>query len=295
MTRALDMARIVSGNFAIPSGSLGNAVPADGSISTAKLADDAVTSAKLADNSVVTAAINADAITSAKIADDAVVAAAIADDAVGSAALATNSVGADAIGDAVVGTTQLAAAAVTDAKLDQTLGTLVKLTNIDLASNTQSSMTFHSVFSSTYQVYKIFGKIGGTTNTGNANMGLRWVTGTGTVVSTASYHSANAGNLSDNNFNTGSGLNSNRAFILVHTSTGTTNFVEMTLVPSIRYGYGFIHTHDQSTHIGMTSFGFKYNAGLSNITGIQILPSGGNMTECDFTVYGMKLSGSMGG
>ena len=77
MTRARNFADVISGNFAIPSGSLSNAVPADGSITTAKLADDA--------------------ITSAKIADDAVVAAAIADDAVTSAAIATNAVASDAL------------------------------------------------------------------------------------------------------------------------------------------------------------------------------------------------------
>lgn len=48
MTRARDIADIVSGNFSIPAGSLTNAVPADGSITTAKLANDAVTAAKLA-------------------------------------------------------------------------------------------------------------------------------------------------------------------------------------------------------------------------------------------------------
>ena len=52
-----------SGNFAIPSGSLDNAVPADGSITTAKLADDAITSAKIADDAVVAAAIADDAVT----------------------------------------------------------------------------------------------------------------------------------------------------------------------------------------------------------------------------------------
>jgi len=52
MTKARDMANIVGGGFAIPSGSLGNAVPADGSITTAKLADDAITSAKIADGAV---------------------------------------------------------------------------------------------------------------------------------------------------------------------------------------------------------------------------------------------------
>jgi hypothetical protein len=54
MTKARNMADIVGGGFAIPSGSLGNAVPADGSITTAKLADDAVTSAKLDTNIDVT-------------------------------------------------------------------------------------------------------------------------------------------------------------------------------------------------------------------------------------------------
>ena len=87
MTRARNFADVISGNFAIPSGSLGNAVPADGSITTAKLADDAITSAKIADDAVVAAAI----------ADDAVVAAAIADDAVTSAAIATNAVASDAL------------------------------------------------------------------------------------------------------------------------------------------------------------------------------------------------------
>tara|TARA_B100001057_G_C22597215_1_gene851342 strand:+ start:105 stop:734 length:630 start_codon:yes stop_codon:yes gene_type:complete len=44
MTRARDFADVISGNFAIPSGSLGNAVPADGSITTAKLATGAAAS-----------------------------------------------------------------------------------------------------------------------------------------------------------------------------------------------------------------------------------------------------------
>ena len=69
----------------------------------------------------------------------------------------------------------------------------------------------------------------------------------------------------------------------------------MTLIPSIAYGYGFIHTHDQNTHIGVATFGFKYNSGFSNISGVKIFPSGGNMTLVDATVYGMKLSGSLGG
>lgn len=41
MTRARNIADIVSGNFDIPAGSLNNAIPADGSITTAKLADSA--------------------------------------------------------------------------------------------------------------------------------------------------------------------------------------------------------------------------------------------------------------
>lgn len=67
MTRARNFADVISGNFAIPSGSLGNAVPADGSITTAKLADDAITSAKIANDAVVAAAIADDAVTSAKL------------------------------------------------------------------------------------------------------------------------------------------------------------------------------------------------------------------------------------
>lgn len=64
MTRARDFADVISGNFAIPSGSLGNAVPADGSITTAKLADDAITSAKIADDAVTSAAIATNAVAS---------------------------------------------------------------------------------------------------------------------------------------------------------------------------------------------------------------------------------------
>ena len=239
--------------------------PPDGSVSTAKLDSNAVTTAKIAN----------DAITDVK--------------------LATDSVGTDAIGTGVVGTTQLAASAVTDVKLDQTLGTMVKLANIDVANNTSAQLMFHSVLNGPYQFYKVIGKIGGTVSVGNANMQLRWVTGTGTDLSGSSYHSANTGYLSDGNFNSGSGLNHNAAYILVHSSTGTTNFVEMTLIPSIAYGYGFIHTHDQNTHIGVATFGFKYNAGFSDISGIKVYNSGGNMTLVDATVYGMKLSGSLGG
>ena len=82
MTRANDNASIVAGTFAIPAGSLNNAIPADGSITTAKLANDAVTAAKLANDSVHTVNIADDAVTAAAIADDAVTAAAIADGAV---------------------------------------------------------------------------------------------------------------------------------------------------------------------------------------------------------------------
>ena len=64
MTRARDFASVISGNFAIPAGSLGNAVPADGSITTAKLADDAITSAKIADDAVTSAAIATNAVAS---------------------------------------------------------------------------------------------------------------------------------------------------------------------------------------------------------------------------------------
>jgi len=64
MTRARDFADVISGNFAIPSGSLSNAVPADGSITTAKLADDAITAAKIADDAVVAAAIATNAVAS---------------------------------------------------------------------------------------------------------------------------------------------------------------------------------------------------------------------------------------
>ena len=64
MTRARDFADVISGNFAIPTGSLGNAIPADGSITTAKLADDAITSAKIADDAVVSAAIATNAVAS---------------------------------------------------------------------------------------------------------------------------------------------------------------------------------------------------------------------------------------
>tara|TARA_B100001027_G_scaffold109123_1_gene75211 strand:+ start:1054 stop:2070 length:1017 start_codon:yes stop_codon:yes gene_type:complete len=249
--------------------------PPDGSVGTAKIVSNAVTTAKLADANITTAKIANDAITDVK--------------------LATDSVGTDAIGTGVVGTTQIAAAAVTDVKLDQTLGTMVKLANIDVANNTSAQLMFHSVLNGPYQVYKVIGKIGGSTNTGNATMQLRWVTGSGVDISGAYYHSGNYGSLSDGNFNIGAGINQTSAYILVHTSTGTTNFVEMTLIPSIAYGYGFIHTHDQLTHIGMTNFGFKYNSGFSNISGIKVFPSGGNMTLVDATVYGMKLSGSLGG
>lgn len=141
MTRALDMARIVSGNFAIPSGSLGNAVPADGSISTAKLADDAVTSAKIADDAVVsaaiaddavvTAAIADDAITSALIADDAVVAAAIADDAVVSAALATDAVGADALSASAIAATDLPTGTVLQS-VTQSSSTVITVTSASM-------------------------------------------------------------------------------------------------------------------------------------------------------------------
>lgn len=58
MTRARNVADIVSGNFDIPAGSLDNAIPADGSITTVKLADDAITAAKIATNAVASDALS---------------------------------------------------------------------------------------------------------------------------------------------------------------------------------------------------------------------------------------------
>lgn len=185
--------------------------------------------------------------------------------------------------------------AVEYAKLDQTLGTWNKLTDVSVAANTAPQMMFHSILNGPYQYYKVIGKMGGSQTTANANMQLRWVTGTGTDISGSSYHSGNSGYLSDGNFNNGADVNHNAAYILVHTATGISNFVDMTLIPSLAYGFGHIHTHDQNTHIGVTTFGFKYNAGFSDISGIKVYPSGGNMTEVDLTVFGMKTSGSLGG
>jgi hypothetical protein len=123
--------------------------------------------------------------------------------------------------------------AVEYAKLDQTLGTWNKLTDVSIAANTAPQMMFHSSLNGPYQYYKVIGKIGGSQTTGNANMQLRWVTGTGTDISGSTYHSANSGYLSDGNFNNGGGVNHNVAYILVHTATGISNFVDMTLIPSL--------------------------------------------------------------
>ena len=266
----------------------------DNAITTAKVAADAVTQPKIGAGAVGTTEIADNAVLTGKIQDGTLTTADLTDNAINSAKLATGAAVAN-ISTGGIATAKLADGAVSDVKLDQTLGTLVKLANIDVASNTSGQLMFHSILNGPYQVYKVIGRIGGTVSTGNANMQLRWVTGTGTDISGSYYHSGNYGSLSDGNFNIGYGNNHTAAFILVHTSTGTTNFVDMTLIPSIAYGYGFIHTHDQSTHIGMANFGFKYNSGFSNISGIKIFPSGGNMTLVDATVYGMKLSGSLGG
>ena len=118
----------------------------------------------------------------------------IADDAITDVKLATDSVGTDAIGTGVVGTTQLAAAAVTSTKIDNN-STLsyTKLANLDQATNTATSFTFHSVLNQPYQVYRILGYLGGTTTTGNANLNVRFVTGTGDIVTANYYYSGRAG------------------------------------------------------------------------------------------------------
>ena len=63
MTRARDIADVISGNHALPAGAI-----TDGSISSAKLASGAVTSAKLGAGAVGTTALAADAVTPAKLA-----------------------------------------------------------------------------------------------------------------------------------------------------------------------------------------------------------------------------------
>jgi len=230
--------------------------PSDGTVNADKLATNAVTTAKIA----------TDAITQAKI------------------------------GASAVGTTELASAAVTSAKIDNnsTLS-FTKLANLDQASNTATSFSFHSILNGPYQIYRIVGYLGGTVSTGNANLGARFVTGTGTVVSSSSYHSGNTGYMSDGNFNSGNGLNSDRGFMIVATSTGTTIYNDMFVIPYQKFIYGHCYAHDQNTHIGVCTYSVRYNASLSDISGLQFLNSGGdNLTLVDATVYGAHVDGSLG-
>ena len=241
--------------------------PPDGSVSTAKLDSNAVTTAKIAN----------DAITDVK--------------------LATDSVGADALGTGVVGTTQLAASAVTSAKIDNN-STLsyTKLANLDQASNTATSFTFHSVLNQSYQVYRILGYLGGTVSTGNANLNVRFVTGTGDVVTANNYYSGSAGFLSDNNWNYGFGNPAQQGNLLLASSTGTSIYFDMTIVPNNRWLYGWCYTHDQNTHIGVTTYAVRYNAGIANWSGLHFRNSGNdNLTAVDATIYGAHTDGSMGG
>ena len=207
----------------------------------------------------------------------------------------TGTVVAGMIGSGAVTTAKIGSGAVEYAKLDQTLGTWNKLTDVSVATNTAPQMMFHSILNGPYQYYKVIGKIGGSVSVANANISLSWVTGTGTDLSARNYYRSNTGFLSDGNANVGYGNGHTQAYIVAATATGISNFVDMTLIPSLAYGFGHIHTHDQNTHIGVTTFGFKYNAGFSDISGIKVYPSGGNITEVDLTVYGMKTSGSLGG
>tara|TARA_R100000734_G_scaffold11339_1_gene8511 strand:- start:1580 stop:2371 length:792 start_codon:yes stop_codon:yes gene_type:complete len=149
MTRARDFADVISGNFAIPSGSLGNAVPADGSITTAKLADDAITSAKIADDAVVAAAI----------ADNAVVSASIANDAVTSAKLDTNI--------DIAGTLDSTGAITADAGL-----TLPSGQGINFSATSNTGVTGASMVGELFDDYETgtwTPVIGGSTTTGTAS------------------------------------------------------------------------------------------------------------------------------
>lgn len=189
------------------------------------------------------------------------------------------------------------ASTITDGRLNLTESLhFKKLTTLNQTTNTATTFTFHSVFNQGYEYYRVVGYLGGTVSTGNANLAVRFVTGTGTVISTSSYHSSNWGFLSDGNANIGYGTGADRGYILAHTSTGTSVYVDMIVVPNNRWLYGQLYAHDQNTHIGNTTFGVRFNAAISDWSGLYILNSGGdNLTTVDATVYGAHVDGSMGG
>ena len=58
MSNARNLAKVITGNFDIPAGSLNNAIPADGSITEVKLASGAVTTTKLASGAVTVTKID---------------------------------------------------------------------------------------------------------------------------------------------------------------------------------------------------------------------------------------------
>ena len=67
MSRARDLADVISGQHNLPLGALGNAVPT-GSVTTAKIANDAVNASKIADGVIRAQHIADGHITSAKLA-----------------------------------------------------------------------------------------------------------------------------------------------------------------------------------------------------------------------------------
>ena len=79
-------------------------------------------------------------------------------------------------------------------------------------------------------------------------------------------------------------------------STGTSIYFDMTIVPNNRWLYGWCYTHDQNTHIGVTTYAVRYNAGIANWSGLHFRNSGNdNLTAVDATIYGAHTDGSMGG
>jgi len=185
---------------------------------------------------------------------------------------------------------------VTDEGLGITTGLhFVKLADFSQTGNTATSFSFHSQLNKGYQFYKLIGQIGGSQSTGDANMQVQFMDGTSAVTS-SNYYSGNAGMLSDGNFNTGAGSATDKGFINVHTASGLAIYAEMNIIPTERWLYGWLYGHDQNTHIGLMQYGVKYNASITDFSGLKFQVSGGgNITTFDATLYGGYVNGALGG
>ena len=259
----------------------------------------------LPDSAITTAKIAADAVTDAKIADDVVGTEHLTAGEVDATALGADSVTAAKINDDIIsGTTALTSAPDdTDEFLVSDAGTLKRIDyslikgggGFEFISNTALSnagtLDINSVFSSTYQNYRIIGSgINGATDDTRLEMQLR----TTSAVTNSAYYWTGVGQHANGNAVDDGDQNTTAWRIITNTAnSGQSINFDMTVYRP----YAGLYTSFTSLCAGRRSGGNSHNifsGGYQNTTnsytGFRLFFETGNLSAGNVTVFGIKDS-----